>query len=64
MYFPDDPMFSRDPIFNSVTDPAARARMISAYDHETTQDSWALGYEFDIVLRGRDATPFEDAANG
>jgi protocatechuate 3,4-dioxygenase beta subunit len=59
MYFPDDPLFFQDPIFNSVPDPKARARMISAYDHDTTTDHWALGFRFDIVLRGRDATPFE-----
>jgi protocatechuate 3,4-dioxygenase beta subunit len=59
MYFPDDPMLVRDPILNSVIDPRARQRLVSTYDHETTQESWALGYEFDIVLRGRDATPFE-----
>jgi protocatechuate 3,4-dioxygenase beta subunit len=61
MYFPDDPLFSRDPIFNAVTDSVARARMVAAYDHETTQESWALGYAFNLVLRGPDSTPFEDA---
>jgi protocatechuate 3,4-dioxygenase beta subunit len=59
MYFPDDPLFYQDPIFNSVPDPAARQRMVSRYDHEATADHWALGFEFDIVLRGRDATSFE-----
>jgi protocatechuate 3,4-dioxygenase, beta subunit len=60
MYFPDDPLFDRDPIFNSVRDPAARQRMISRYDHDTTVPSWALAFRFDVVLRGREATPFED----
>ncbi len=59
MYFPDDPLFFQDPIFNSITDPAARARMVSGYDHGATTASWALGYRFDLVLRGRDRTPFE-----
>jgi protocatechuate 3,4-dioxygenase beta subunit len=59
MYFPDDPMLVRDPIFLSIRDEAARERLISAYDHDATQESWALGYAFDIVLRGRDATAFE-----
>jgi protocatechuate 3,4-dioxygenase beta subunit len=59
MYFPDDPLFAQDPIFNSVPDPAARARLISSYDHEATTDHWALGFRFDIVLRGRGRTPFE-----
>jgi protocatechuate 3,4-dioxygenase, beta subunit len=59
MYFPDDPLFFQDPIFSSVPDPAARARLISAYDHDATTDHWALGFRFDIVLRGREQTPFE-----
>jgi protocatechuate 3,4-dioxygenase beta subunit len=59
MYFPDDPLFFQDPIFNSVPDAAARNSMISSYDHDVTTDHWALGFRFDLVLRGRDATPFE-----
>jgi protocatechuate 3,4-dioxygenase beta subunit len=59
MYFPDDPLFFQDPIFNSVRDPRARARLIGAYDHDATTDQWALGFRFDIVLRGREQTPFE-----
>jgi protocatechuate 3,4-dioxygenase beta subunit len=62
MYFPGDPLFAFDPIFNSVRDERARARMIAAFDLATTQPEWALAYRFDIVLRGRDATPFEDEA--
>ena len=60
MYFPGDPLFEHDPIFNSVRDPQARERLISQFDLETTQPEWALGYKFDIVLRGRGATPFEE----
>ncbi len=59
MYFPDDPLFFQDPIFNSVPDERARARMISAYDHDVTIEQWALGFRFDLVLRGRAQTPFE-----
>lgn len=58
MYFPDDPLFFQDPIYNSVPD-GARQRMVSVYDHDATRESWALGFRFDIVLRGRNATPFE-----
>jgi protocatechuate 3,4-dioxygenase beta subunit len=61
MYFPGDPLFFQDPVFNSVPDEKARTRLISAYDHDATQDHWALGFRFDIVLRGREQTPFEDA---
>ena len=59
MYFPGDPLFFQDPILNSVPDDKARARLISAYDHDVTTDHWALGFRFDIVLRGREQTPFE-----
>lgn len=57
MYFPGDPLFPFDPIFNSVTDERARLRMVSQFDLENTKPDWALCYRFDIVLRGRDATP-------
>ena len=59
MYFPGDPLFTLDPIFNSVPDPKARERMVSSYDHEATVEEWALGYRWDIVLRGHGQTPFE-----
>jgi protocatechuate 3,4-dioxygenase, beta subunit len=59
MYFPGDPLLPLDPIFNSVTDPKAASRMIARFDIETTVPEWALGYRFDIVLRGRAATPME-----
>ena len=61
MYFPGDPLFPFDPIFNSVTDEKARNRMISSFDLENTQPDWALCYRFNIVLRGRDATPMENS---
>ena len=59
MYFPGDPLFFQDPIFHSVRDQDARELMISRFDLEQTVPEWALAYEFDIVLRGRDATPVE-----
>ncbi len=59
MYFPEDSLFPQDPIFNAVRDERARARLIAKYDHEATEEAWALGYRFDIVLRGREPTPFE-----
>ena len=60
MYFPGDPLFGQDPIFNSVRDPRARERMISTFDLAGTVPEWALGYTFDIVLRGAEPTPSED----
>jgi protocatechuate 3,4-dioxygenase, beta subunit len=59
MYFPGDPLFPFDPIFNSVTDEKARARMISSFDLDNTVPDWALCFRFDIVLRGRNQTPME-----
>jgi protocatechuate 3,4-dioxygenase beta subunit len=59
MYFPGDPLFGQDPIFQSVRDPRARERLICSFELERTVANWALGYRFDIVLRGRDATPME-----
>lgn len=60
MYFPGDPLFEFDPIFHSVGDERARNRLVSRFDLATTEPEWALGYIFDIVLRGRDATPTEE----
>lgn len=59
MYFPGDPLFDLDPIFQSVRDPRARERLIARLDLETTVPEWALGYQWDVVLRGVDATPLE-----
>ena len=59
MYFPGDPLFAHDPIFQSIPDENARQRLISKLDMDVTQPEWALGYRYDIVLRGREATPFE-----
>ena len=59
MFFPGDPLLPFDPIFNCTADEKARNRLISVFDWETTMPMQALGYCFDIVLRGRDATPME-----
>lgn len=60
MYFPGDPLFGQDPVYNSVP-LAARERMVSRFDLSATEPEWALAYAFDIVLRGPDATVFEPA---
>jgi len=57
MYFPGDPLLKLDPIFNAVPNERARERLIAAFDLVLTRPEWALGYRFDIVLRGRDGTP-------
>lgn len=59
MYFPGDPLFDDDPMPNSIRDPKARQRLIASLDMASTEPEWALAYEFDIVLRGRDTTPME-----
>ena len=60
MYFPGDPLFPLDPIFQSVVDPAAQARMVATYDHDVTRHEWATGYRWDIVLTGSHRTPMEE----
>lgn len=57
MYFPGDPLLALDPIFNSVPGDRARQRLVSTFDLSLTEPGWGLGYRFDIVLRGREATP-------
>jgi protocatechuate 3,4-dioxygenase beta subunit len=59
MYFPGDPLLAADPIYNCTADATARTRLISAFDWATTVPDQALGYRFDIVLRGAAATPME-----
>jgi protocatechuate 3,4-dioxygenase, beta subunit len=52
MYFPGDPLFDLDPIFQSILDPAARHRLIARYDHGLTQPEYATGYRWDVVVCG------------
>jgi protocatechuate 3,4-dioxygenase, beta subunit len=59
MYFPGDPLFEFDPIFQSVRDRKARARLVCGFDLETTVPEWALAYRFDVVLGGPTETPME-----
>jgi protocatechuate 3,4-dioxygenase, beta subunit len=58
MYFPGDPLFQYDPIFNSVPEKY-RHLLVSKFNLDFTQEGFALGYEFNIVLRGQNETPFE-----
>ena len=60
MYFPGDPLLEYDPMFMCVPDEKARHRLVSTFDWETTLPEYALGYRWDIVLRGREATPMEN----
>ena len=56
MYFPGDPLFDLDLIFQSILDPAARQRLIAHYDHDLTEPEYATGYRWDIVLAGSGRT--------
>jgi len=58
MYFPDDPLIEIDPIANAVPMPF-RQRMVGRFDMAICEPNWALGYLFDIVLKGAQATHFE-----
>ena len=59
MYFPGDPLLLLDPIFNSVPNERGRNSLVSNFDLTLTEPEWALGYRFNIILRGDDATPME-----
>jgi protocatechuate 3,4-dioxygenase beta subunit len=59
-FFPGDPLLPLDPILNSVPTKSGRQRLMSTYAHDVTEPEYALGYRFDIVLRGSKATPFEE----
>ncbi|MGD9604250.1 MAG: protocatechuate 3,4-dioxygenase subunit beta [Gammaproteobacteria bacterium] len=61
MYFPGDPLLPFDPIFTSIADVGARDRLVARFDWHATVPEYALGYRFDIVLGGRDATPADPA---
>lgn len=60
MYFQDDPLLDLDPIFQGVPEHA-RDRLVARYDHDVTEENWATGWRWDIVLRGAAATPGEGA---
>jgi len=59
MYFPGDPLLAHDPIYNSTADEKARHRLVADFDLDSTRPEYALGYRFDIILRGHHATPME-----
>ncbi len=58
MYFPGDPLHAYDPMVQSAP-VGARNRLIADFSLDVTEPEYALGYVFDIVLRGQQATPFE-----
>ena len=56
MFFPGDPLLAIDPIFQSVPE-VGRQLLIAELDLEQGIEGVALGYRFDMVLRGSRATP-------
>ena len=60
MYFPGDPLFALDPIYQSIADADARARLIGQYDHSRSVPEFSLGYRWDIVLTGPKSTWMEN----
>lgn len=64
MYFPGDPLFALDPIYQSIVDQDARDRLVATYNHDQTKPEWALAYNWDIVLTGSKRTWTENEALG
>ena len=56
MYFPGDPLFALDPIYQSITDPKAREALVATYDHDLTVPELSMGYRWDVVLSGPSRT--------
>ena len=59
MYFPGDPLFDLDPIYQSIRDQQARDRLVATYDHDVTAHEQHTGYRWDIVLSGSGRTWLE-----
>jgi protocatechuate 3,4-dioxygenase beta subunit len=59
MYFPGDPLLALDPVYQSIRDRRAAERLVAGFDMATTEEFWALGYVFDIVVAGTVPTPRE-----
>ncbi|WP_210485824.1 protocatechuate 3,4-dioxygenase subunit beta [Microvirga antarctica] len=64
MYFEGDPMIWQCPIVRTIPDKAAIEQLVAALDRNATLPMDALAYKFDIVLRGRRATMFENRPEG
>jgi protocatechuate 3,4-dioxygenase, beta subunit len=60
MYFPGDPLFALDPIYQSITDRGARDALVATYDHDLTVPEHSMGYRWDVVLTGSGRTWTEE----
>ena len=64
MYFEGDPLIWRCPIVGGISNKEAVEALIAALDMHATIPMDALAYKFDIVLRGRRSTLFENRPEG
>ncbi len=64
MYFEGDPLIALCPIVQSIPSQDAIDTLIAPLDMENTVHMDARAYRFDIVLRGRNATLFENQPEG
>jgi len=64
MYFEGDPLIASCPIVNTIPDPAAIEALVAALDRNATVPLDSIAYKFDIVLRGRRSTLFENRLEG
>ncbi len=64
MYFEGDPHIPDDPILNAVPDPRAVRSLIAQLDRERSEPMDSRAYRFDLVLRGRNQSFFENRTEG
>ncbi|NNK78767.1 MAG: protocatechuate 3,4-dioxygenase subunit beta [Litoreibacter sp.] len=64
LYFEGDPLIARCPIVGAITDPDAVSSLIAPLDMGRAIPMDSLAYKFDIVLRGRYQTFFENRPEG
>ena len=64
MYFEGDPLIAKCPILNTIPDPEAVKQLVAPLDLNAAIPIDALAYRFDIVLRGRRPTLFENKLEG
>lgn len=64
MYFEGDPLIWMCPIVKTINDPEAIKGLTAALDMQATIPMDSRAYKFDIVLRGRRSTLFENRLEG
>jgi len=64
MYFQGDPLLPLCPIYQSIPDAGARERLVAPLEKDAGPPLDSLAYRFDIVLRGRKQTYFENRPEG